>query len=232
MREGENVRSGTGRVVRRANKVDLFLSQPEILRWLELNEQEVVAWLSPQAREDEAETSRSVREQASMTATPARLLTPKHGLTVIAKPLRHGDVRTVMSIFDGMGERSRRFRFNGPKPCLTRSELRQLATVDVKRQALVAYLEEGSRPVGIARLARADSGPEIAFAVVDKHQRRGIGSVLVSELFVQARAAGITEVTALMSGNNTAALALLRHVARALTIRHEGSDLSIRAAIA
>ena len=208
MSEGENVRGGTRGV---ADKLGLLLSQPEILRWLELDEREAIAWLT--RREDEG-----------VSSTP-------HRPTVIAKPLRHGDVRTVMSLFDGMGERSRRFRFNGPKPCLTRSELRQLATVDDRRQALVAYLEDGSQPVGIARLATTDSGTEIAFAVVDEHQRRGVGSVLVSELFDRARLAGITEVTALMSGGNTAALALLRRVAHALTVQHEGSDLSIRAAI-
>lgn len=171
-------------------------------------------------------------EPEQATSAPIRRLTPRRGPAVIARPLRHGDVRTVIGIFDGLGERSRRLRFNGPKPCLSRSELRRLATVDADRQALVAYLEDDPRPIGIARLVRSGSSAEIAFAVVDEHQQRGIGSALVSELVADARAAGITEATALVTAGNAAALVLLRRVAKALTVRYEGSELSVRAAIA
>ena len=50
-----------------------------------------------------------------------RILRPKHGPTLVAKPLRHGDVRTVIGLFGRFGKRSRRARFNGPKPCLKTS---------------------------------------------------------------------------------------------------------------
>jgi GNAT superfamily N-acetyltransferase len=209
--------------------VDLLLSQPEILRWLELNEEEVVAWLAPN---DSDPVSGRVQVVETAISAPTRRLEPAGGPVVVAKPLRHGDVRTVMGIFAGLGERSRRFRFNGPKPCLTRSELRQLATVDERRQALVACVEDDLRPIGIARLVRSGSSAEIAFAVVDVYQRRGIGSALVSELVADARTAGITELTALVSAGNTAALALLRRVANGLAVRHEGTELAVRAAIA
>jgi ribosomal protein S18 acetylase RimI-like enzyme len=168
----------------------------------------------------------------TVISAPARRLEPKHGPGLTAKPLRHGDVRTVRDIFDGLGERSRRYRFNGPKPCLTRSDLRRLATMDADRHALVAYLEDEERPVGIARLVRSGSSAEVAFAVVDEYQQRGIGSALVSALFADARAAGITEVTALVSAGNTPAFALLRRLAKAMTVRYESSELSIRAALA
>jgi hypothetical protein len=38
-------------------------------------------------------------------------------------------------------------------------------------------------------------------------------------------------MTALVDAGNAAALALLRRPAKALTVRYEGSDLSIRAAL-
>jgi ribosomal protein S18 acetylase RimI-like enzyme len=148
------------------------------------------------------------------------------------EPLRHGDARTVIRVFDGLGERSRRLRFNGPKPCLTRLELRTLATIDDDRQALVAYADDDGRPVGIARLVRSGSSADVAVAVIDQYQRRGIGSALIAELVADARSAGITEVTALVSAGNAAALSLLRGVAKALTVNYEGSDLFVRAAIA
>jgi ribosomal protein S18 acetylase RimI-like enzyme len=148
------------------------------------------------------------------------------------RPLRHGDVRTVVGVFKRLSEESRRARFNGPKPCLRHSELRQLATVDATRHALVAYVGDDPRPVAIARLVRDGRTAEVAFAVADEYQRRGIGSALAAELIADARVAGITEITALVASDNRAAVALLRRVARTLDIRLEGPELAIRAAIA
>jgi ribosomal protein S18 acetylase RimI-like enzyme len=155
-----------------------------------------------------------------------------HGPTLLVRPLRHGDVRTVIDLFARLGERSRRARFNGPKPCLSASDLRQLASVGPRRHALVAYLEGDPRPVAIAQLVRVGHAAEIAFAVADDYQRRGIGSTLAAELVADARTAGVTEITALVSSDNPAALALLRCILNALDIRLEGHDLSIHAALA
>ena len=83
-----------------------------------------------------------------------------------------------------------------------------------------------------ARLVRDGRGAEIAFAVADEYQDRGIGSALAAELIVDARAVGITEIVALVSSDNRAAVALLRRIANVLDICLEGPDLSIRAAIA
>jgi len=130
-----------------------------------------------------------------------------------------------------MSDRSRRARFNGPKPRLTSADLEQLARVDATRHVLVAYVARDPRPVAVARLARAGSSAEIAFAVVDEYQQRGIGSALTEELLADARAAGVTEITALVSSDNPAALALLRRVLRVLDIRFEGADRAVRAAL-
>jgi predicted MFS family arabinose efflux permease/ribosomal protein S18 acetylase RimI-like enzyme len=161
-----------------------------------------------------------------------RVLRPKHGPGLLVRPLRNGDVETVQAVFERLGGGSRRMRFNGPKPHLTADELRQLATVDASRHALVAYVEGDERPVAIARLVREGSTAEIAFEVVDAWQQRGIGSALAAELVADARAAGVTEVTALVASDNRAAVALLRRILDALEIRYEGPELSIRAALA
>jgi len=161
-----------------------------------------------------------------------RVLKPKHGPPLIVRPLRHGDVRTVMGVFERLSEESRRTRFNGPKPCLRVSELRQLASVDATRHVLVGYVEGDREPVAIARLVRDGRSAEIAFAVADEYQQRGIGSALAAELLADARAAGITEITALASSENHAVVALLRRILKRPDIRLDGPELSIRAAIA
>ena len=75
------------------------------------------------------------------------------------------------------------------------------------------------QPVAIARFVRHDRSAEVAFAVADEYQQRGVGSALAAELIADARAAGVTEITALVSSDNPAALALLRRIANVLSIR-------------
>ena len=161
-----------------------------------------------------------------------RALRLKHGQLLTVRPLRNGDVETVTAVFERLGERSRRTRFNGPKPRLAPAELDHLAAVDATRHVLVGYLQGDERPVAIARLVRDGSSAEIAFEVVDEHQRLGIGSALTAELLADARAAGITEVTALVSSENQAAMSLLRRLLNELEVRFEGPELSVRAALA
>jgi ribosomal protein S18 acetylase RimI-like enzyme len=63
---------------------------------------------------------------------------------------------------------------------------------------------------------RDGSSAEIAFAVADVHQGRGIGSVLANELAADALAAGITELRATVTGDNPPVVSLLRRVAASL----------------
>jgi ribosomal protein S18 acetylase RimI-like enzyme len=161
----------------------------------------------------------------------ARYLQPKHGPALLVRPLHTGDVETVLAVFERMGEESRRARFNGPKPSLADGELQKLARVYATNHALVAYVDGDPRPVAIARLVRDGTSAEIAFAVVDAYQQRGIGSALTAELVADARAAGIAEITALVARDNPAAVALLRRALHALEIRLDGPELWIRAAI-
>ncbi|MCZ7588233.1 MAG: GNAT family N-acetyltransferase [Gaiella sp.] len=166
--------------------------------------------------------------------THARYVRLRHvsARAIVVRPLRNGDVETVASVFERLGERSRRARFNGPKPSLSPAELEHLAVVDGTRHVLVAYLAGDERPVGLARIVREGASAEIAFEVVDEHQGLGIGSALAEELVADARAAGIREITALVASDNPVAVSLLRRVLGRLDVRFEGPELSLRAALA
>jgi ribosomal protein S18 acetylase RimI-like enzyme len=162
-----------------------------------------------------------------------RALDLPHGPTIIVRPLSDGDVETVTTVFARLGTESRRRRFNGAKRCLSDLELGELARADATHHALVAFVVGDPRPAALAQLVRTSrETAEIAFVVADEHQHRGIGSALTRMLLDDARAAGIKEITALATGDNRAAVALIRRAASILEIRLEGSEQSIRAAIA
>lgn len=145
-----------------------------------------------------------------------------NGLTI--RPLHNGDTATVAALFERLGERSRERRFCGAKPRLTELELANLARVDSDRHALVGYVDGDPAPAGIARLVRSGESAEIAFAVADDHQGRGVGSTLARELAADARAAGITQLTATVCGDNPRVVALLRRLGRSLDARWLGRE--------
>ncbi|HET7572085.1 MAG TPA: GNAT family N-acetyltransferase [Gaiellaceae bacterium] len=129
------------------------------------------------------------------------------GITI--RPLRSGDTGTLAALFARLGEESRRRRFGGPKPRLAAAELAQLARVDATRHVLVAWVDGDPRPAGVARLVRDGASAEVAFAVADELQGRGVGRALRDELEALARAAGIRELRAVVAGPNPPAVALM-----------------------
>jgi GNAT superfamily N-acetyltransferase len=145
-----------------------------------------------------------------------------HGLTIRA--LRDGDTDTITTIFGRLGQRSRERRFCGAKPSLSEAELGALARVDDDRHALVAYVEGDPEPAGIARLVREGTRAEIAFAVADAYQGRGIGTVLGRELAADARAAGIRHLVATVCGDNPQIVALLRRIGTSLQVSWGGRE--------
>ncbi len=144
------------------------------------------------------------------------------GLTI--RSLRNGDTETVAALFARLGDRSRERRFCGAKPRLSVPELTRLARVDRDHHVLVGYVDGDAEPAGIARLVRSGASAEIAFAVADAHQGRGVGSVLADELAADARAAGITQLVATVCGDNPRIVALLGRLGSSLDVSWRGRE--------
>ena len=128
-----------------------------------------------------------------------------HGVTI--RPLRRGDGDAIQAVFDRLGPVSRRLRFGGAKNVLLPSDLELLTRVDANHHVLIAYVE--GEPVGVARLVRDGRVAEVAFAVADDCQHRGIGTLLVERLAEDARAAGVESFRADIAPGNVASRALL-----------------------
>lgn len=151
------------------------------------------------------------------------------------RPLRGGDTTTVRALFDRLGPESRAGRFNGAKPRLSDAELAQLSTVDDRSYSIVAYVNGDAEPAGIAQLVRDRdcwTQAEIAFAVADCYQGRRIGSTLVDCLAADARAAGITHLTATTLRSNAAAQSIVRRVTSLTEVRHEPGETTLVGALA
>jgi acetyltransferase len=145
------------------------------------------------------------------------------GITV--RPLRNGETGVVQSVFDRLGPQSRRLRFGGAKNVLLPGEVKELARVDGDHHVVVAWLDR--EPVGIARLARDGALADVAVAVADEWQHRGIGGALMERLAADARAAGIQELRATMHADNAASLALMRHATEGLRMRSVGAQVEV-----
>lgn len=130
------------------------------------------------------------------------------GITI--RPLRNGESPIIQAVFDRLGPASRMLRFGGAKNVLSPADLALLSRVDADHHVLVAWA--GADPVGVARLVRDGSRGEVAFAVADEWQSRGVGRMLVERLAADARAAGITEFDADVRRDNVRSLALMRRL--------------------
>jgi acetate---CoA ligase (ADP-forming) len=133
----------------------------------------------------------------------------RDGSSIHLRALRPDDREALREHFEGLSPQSVYFRFFSVKRRLTEDELREFTELDFdRRAALVATLRDGrsERIIGVGRWILADGeGPrraEVAFAILDAYQGRGIGALLLQHLAALARTRGITEFEADVLGEN------------------------------
>lgn len=137
---------------------------------------------------------------------------------VSIRPLTRDDAAAVDAVFAGLSARGRYLRFHTPVARLTTAMRAALLDVDGgDRAALVAEVRRPGRwgriPVGIARMVRTGAGEaELAVAVVDDWQGRGVGGRLLTELGDLARDLGYDRLFGLVLPENGAVVTLLQRV--------------------
>jgi GNAT superfamily N-acetyltransferase len=144
------------------------------------------------------------------------------------RPIDPHDRTPIVTVFDGLSEHSRYLRYLGPKLRLSDAEIRYFTEVDHHDHEALVAIEPGTGDgIGVARYVRREGDPtaaELAVAVIDDWQRRGIGSRLTSALADRARAEGVTTFTALMLAENEQMLSLLDELGRTrITSRERGT---------
>ena len=139
----------------------------------------------------------------SSYAEPAVL---RDGVPVLIRAIAPGDKALLLDHFRHLGPISLRHRFFGGKKELSATELAYFTELDfVGHVGLAAILRwDGvEHMVGVGRYCcgsavdGAAASAEVAFAVVDEHQGRGIGTLLLEHLAGIARNQGVTELVAM-----------------------------------
>jgi GNAT superfamily N-acetyltransferase len=140
---------------------------------------------------------------------PARLL---DGTLVVTRPVRPSDAAPVKHLFAGMSETSLRRRFFLPGHLV--SDVEAVAMVDIdcdRRQAFV--VEAYGSILGFAQLAALGSGRrgEVALAVADEWQGKGIGTLLLERVTEEARHRGMSMLEADVLPENREMLEVFEH---------------------
>lgn len=155
------------------------------------------------------------------------------GTVLRLRALEADDREGLAALFARLSRESRQRRFLGPKPRLTARELTYLTEIDhVTHEALAAVDVRDGSIVGVSRYAgwdREDSVAEIAVAVADDLQGRGIGLALAARIVERARANGVARLTATTEWDNWPARALLRRLG--FRVRETGTLLDLDLAL-
>lgn len=130
----------------------------------------------------------------------------RDGASIFIRAIRPDDKERLLEHFRHLSQDSIYHRFFGMKHSLSDADLARFTELDFTTHvALVAVLREDDieRFIGVGRYVSSRPGlAEVAFAVLDEHQGRGIGTLLLEHLSRLARTAGITEFQADVLGDN------------------------------
>ncbi len=150
------------------------------------------------------------------TGFEPRVIELRDRTNVHVRPIVADDEPLLHEAVAAMSERTVYFRFFSPIKRMSDALAHRLAVVDYHdRFALVATTHKPAgkeRIVGVARYDRAahTDVAEVAVAVIDEFQRRGLGSVLLAELARVARTNGIRTFQLIVLPENQEMLGLLR----------------------
>jgi acetate---CoA ligase (ADP-forming) len=156
----------------------------------------------------------------------------RDGGTLRLRPPATSDLDDVLAFFSGLSSESLTLRFHGVRRVEQGLVEPYLDPDWLRHGTLIGYLE--GEVVALADYERFDGADtaEVAFVVADGEQRRGIGTRLLEQLAIRARAAGITEFVAVVSAGNAHAARVFADTGFELSRELEGGEIELRFPIA
>lgn len=135
------------------------------------------------------------------------------GEAIRIRPAEADDLPAIREFYDDLSDRSTYLRFFGLRPALLDQQLRPPAVPDVQaRVTLLALDDDGV--IGIGEYFRVPDAleAEVAFAVADRRQHEGIATLLLEDLALIAREAGLAKLVAETLATNDAMRLVFRSV--------------------
>ena len=153
------------------------------------------------------------------------------GTEALIRPVVSSDRDRALEAFERLSPESRYRRFFTPIPALGERMLTRLTDVDHEDHVAwcVLHRDEDSEPgLGAASFWRCKDDrtkAEIAFTVLDGFQRRGVGTLLLGILAIQAKRRGIETFLAFALGTNASLVNWFRAIGA--EIRFDGGQFEI-----
>lgn len=135
------------------------------------------------------------------------------------RPIHPEDREALMEGFSALSSDSRYQRFLSPMPRLSERQARYLTDLDQVNHfawGIGIRDQDGAiKGIGVARYVRDTSDPgaaEVAVAITDRYQGRGLGNLVVRALAVVAATHGIDRLTGVMLRDNRAMIRIFERL--------------------
>jgi RimJ/RimL family protein N-acetyltransferase len=141
-------------------------------------------------------------------------LTLRDGARVRIRPIRADDAQRLIDLYARFSRHTAYQRFFTVMRRLPPDWASMLATVDYRRRLAIVAEHDGPRDIELVAVARyeptdREDTAEVAFAIEDAWQNRGMGTVLLADLLAAAEARGIRRFVAYVLADNTRMLDML-----------------------
>ena len=168
--------------------------------------------------------------ESPLPAEPATIrdIVLRDGSTLALRPGRAGDADALLRFFDGLSPQSRYQRFLG-FPLLDAERARRLLAAEAL-EAMTLVGEVSARMVAFAGFYRTDvrtDRAEVAFAIADALQGRGIGTRMLEQLSEIARRRGIRSFEASVLADNRRMLDVFTDCGFPVTTRVDGGVVQV-----
>lgn len=152
--------------------------------------------------------------------------TTPDGQVLNVRPIRPSDEDALKHHFHSLSEEARRQRFHGSLPALTNATFQELVNVDHRTHVAFVASEQGNI-AGVARfyVDPAHNSAEMALAVLDDFQGKGIGRALTEALVRAARDLKLWTLEAWVLRSNQKLPRLLRSLGLPL-VEEDGQDVA------
>jgi len=153
--------------------------------------------------------------------------TTSTGLEIFLRPVKISDEPLLKDFFYSLSDQSMYRRFISPRKDIPHRQLQEHIVIDyTKQMAILATVNRGEKEdiVGLGQYSIVESThtAEVAFAVKDAHQNRGIGTELLSYLIYLAQKQGLLGFTAEVLMENRPMLHLFEKTGLKIEKRGEG----------